>query len=298
MNPTPTHHLISRKALLGALGVLILFGLAVGASEYRSRTLVQEMASTTRGLTFRITDAENKNTELTSRITNIENLYISQQNKSAQLDEQIGKVNNTVNNLDRLSKTDPQLLSKYSKVYFLNENYTPAKLAFINTEYLSNPDRPLQIHSDVLPFLQKLMEASKYDKMNLRILSAYRSFKQQEQLKTSYKVTYGTTAANKFSADQGYSEHQLGTTLDFSTVLNGDNLNKFSSSPEYKWLIDNAYRYGFVLSYPPNNTYYQFEPWHWRFVGSDLAIKLHNENKYFYDLEQRDISTYLLYMFQ
>ena len=298
MNPSPTHHLISRRALLGTFGVLVLFGLAVGASEYRNHTLVAELASTTKSTSFRITDAENKNTELMSRLANIENLYINQQNKSAQLDELVGKVNNTVSTLDKLSKVDAQLLAKYSKVYFLNENYVPSKLSFINTEYLSNPSRPLQIHSDVLPSLQRMIEASKYDGLSLKILSAYRSFKQQEQLKTSYKVTYGTTAANKFSADQGYSEHQLGTTLDFTTAVNGENLNSFSSTPEYKWLTTNAYRYGFVLSYPPNNSYYQFEPWHWRFVGIDLASKLHNENKYFYDLEQRDINNYLVSLFE
>jgi LAS superfamily LD-carboxypeptidase LdcB len=298
MNPAPTHHIISRKAVLGVLGTFVLFALTIGYSEYKGHALVQEMASTTRSMSFRITDAENKNTELMSRLSQVENLYINQQSKSAQLDEQIGKVNNTVSTLDRLSKTDPQLLVKYSKVYFLNENYIPSKLSYINTEYLYNSSRPLQIHSDVLPFLQRMIEVAKYDQMNLRVLSAYRSFKQQEQLKTTYKVTYGSTAANTFSADQGYSEHQLGTTVDFSTSANGDNLNKFESSPEFTWLKNNAYRYGFILSYPPNNKYYVYEPWHWRFVGVDLAAKLHNEGKYFYDLDQRDISNYLVNMFQ
>lgn len=298
MNPTPTHHIISSKVLLSTFGVLILFGLAVGASEYRNQSLVREMASTTTSLSYRITDAENKNTELMARLTNVENLFINQQNKSAQLDEQIGKVNNTVNTLDKLSKTDPQLLAKYSKVYFLNENYIPAKLSFINTEYLSNPNNPIQLHSDVLPFLQKMIEDAKNNNLNLKVLSAYRSFSKQAQLKTSYKMTYGTTAANSFSADQGYSEHQLGTAIDFSTVKNGDDLNKFSSSPEYAWLLNNAFHYGFTLSYPPNNKYYIYEPWHWRFVGIDLATKLHNEGKYFYDLDQRDINNYLVSLFE
>lgn len=297
MNPSPSHHLISRKTLLGAFSILILFALAIGANEYRNRLIVQEMASSTRSLIFKITDAENKNTEIANRIANIENLFIEEQSKNAQLGEQIGKVNNTVITLDRLSKTDPQLLAKYSKVYFLNENYVPAKLSFINTEYLSNPDRPLQFQSDALPFLQKMIEFAKYENMNLKVLSAYRSFKQQEQLKSSYKVTYGSTAANSFSADQGYSEHQLGTTLDFTTVNNGDNLNKFESSPEFAWLVKNAYRYGFVLSYPPSNKFYVYEPWHWRFVGVDLAAKLRSEGKYFYDLDQRDINNYLVSLF-
>ena len=107
---------------------------------------------------------------------------------------------------------------------------------------------------------------------------------------------YGS-GANKFSADQGYSEHQLGTTVDFTTPDIGAGFSKFETTAAYTWLTDNAYKYGFALSYPKNNAYYQFEPWHWRFVGVELATKLHNDNMYFYDLNQRIIDTYLVYIF-
>ena len=50
------------------------------------------------------------------------------------------------------------------------------------------------------------------------------------------------------------------------------------------------YKYGFAISYPAGNAYYKFEPWHWRYVGVELAAKLHNEAKNFYDLDQRDIN--------
>ncbi|MEK7495870.1 MAG: D-alanyl-D-alanine carboxypeptidase family protein, partial [Patescibacteria group bacterium] len=63
------------------------------------------------------------------------------------------------------------------------------------------------------------------------------------------------------------------------------------------WLTENAYKYGFILSYPKQNTYYRFEPWHWRFVGVALATKLHDGNKYFYDLSQREIDQYLVSIF-
>ncbi|PJC82708.1 hypothetical protein CO006_02150, partial [Candidatus Roizmanbacteria bacterium CG_4_8_14_3_um_filter_35_14] len=60
---------------------------------------------------------------------------------------------------------------------------------------------------------------------------------------------------------------------------------------------ENAYKYGFILSYPKQNTYYQFEPWHWRFVGMTLATKLHDTNQYFYNLAQREIDLYLISIF-
>ena len=71
--------------------------------------------------------------------------------------------------------------------------------------------------------------------------------------------------------------------VDLTIPSIGTSLNNFEKSAAYTWLKNNAYRYGFILSYPPNNAYYQFEPWHWRFVGIALATRLHNENKNFYN---------------
>ena len=109
-------------------------------------------------------------------------------------------------------------------------------------------------------------------------------------------MSYGS-GANKFSADQGYSEHQLGTTIDFTTLKTRNNFSAFKSTDAYIWLTDNAYKYGFVLSYPETNGYYVFEPWHWRFVGVKLAKRLYDDKIYFYDLSQREIDEYLVSIF-
>jgi D-alanyl-D-alanine carboxypeptidase len=74
-------------------------------------------------------------------------------------------------------------------------------------------------------------------------------------------------------------------------------MNGFEKTEAYEWLQKNAYNYGFVISYTKNNTYYSFEPWHWRFVGKKLAKKLHKTNKYFYKMDQREIYNYLEYFF-
>ena len=94
-----------------------------------------------------------------------------------------------------------------------------------------------------------------------------------------------------------HSEHQLGTAVDFTTEKLGANFSAFGSDPAYKWLLENAHRYGFILSYPPNNSYYKFEAWHWRYVGVSLATNLHDDGKYFYDLDQREIDRYLVKLF-
>ena len=62
-------------------------------------------------------------------------------------------------------------------------------------------------------------------------------------------------------------------------------------------MVRNAYKYGFTLSYPEENGYYIFEPWHWRFVGTDLADDLRRDNAHFYDWEQRKIDEYLISIF-
>jgi len=85
--------------------------------------------------------------------------------------------------------------------------------------------------------------------------------------------------------------------VDFSTPEVKNTFLKFGTSTAYQWLLDNAYKSGFILSYPSHNIYYQFEPWHWRFVGVALATMLHAKNEYFYNLSQHDIDQYLISFF-
>ena len=77
----------------------------------------------------------------------------------------------------------------------------------------------------------------------------------------------------------------------------GANFTDFGDTKAYQWLLENAYKYGFILSYPEGNDYYQFEPWHFRFVGKSLAKRLHEEKQFFYDLSQRNIDAYLINIF-
>jgi zinc D-Ala-D-Ala carboxypeptidase len=134
------------------------------------------------------------------------------------------------------------------------------------------------------------------DGHNIRVLSAFRSFDEQAAVKNQHTFVYGS-GANAFSADQGYSEHQLGTTVDIVDTATGATSVSFATTNAYAWLQENAHQYGFVLSYPEGNQFYIFEPWHWRFVGRDLASDLHDDNKTFYDLDQRELDAYLVKIF-
>ena len=210
--------------------------------------------------------------------------------------EALDAMSSTLGLYQKLANTDRELLAKYSKVYFLNELYTPKYSITIPTIYTLEPQKEKMISVDVWPFLKKMLDDAQLANVDLKIISAFRSFDTQSTLKSGYKVTFGS-GASTFSADQGYSEHQLGTTVDFTTVKLGLDNTAFAKTASYTWLTENAYKYGFILSYPKGNTYYIFEPWHWRFVGKALALRLHDEKKNFYDMPQRDINEYLLTLF-
>lgn len=209
----------------------------------------------------------------------------------------VGKISGAVGTLEKLAKTDPELLQKYSKVFFLNEHFTPERMVEIDSAYAYSEQRVERVHQSVWPYLKKMIDAAKGSGQTLYIKSAFRSFEEQKNTKTSYSTTYGAGTANTFSADQGYSEHQLGTTVDFITTGLGGALDGFGETEEYGWLVKNAHKYGFTLSYPEGNSYYIYEPWHWRFVGVELATYLYNNKKNFYDLDQRTIDEYLVKIF-
>lgn len=270
-----------------------LFGYQYYRLNSKYESTKAELASTTATLTQQMQTLEELLSATKSENTGLQNALQNEQIRNNSYEQQIQTISSTVGHLYKLSQTDRELLQKYSNIYFLNENYVPSALSDIDISLLQRKEKAEKIHSTIKPYLEAMIRDAHAQHIPLTVLSAYRSFDTQTTLKTGYKIQYGTTAANKFSADQGYSEHQLGSTVDFTTPTNGEMLSKFESSPAYTWLLENAHRYGFTLSYPKGNKFYQFEPWHWRFIGVDLATKLYTEKKYFYDIDQREINTYL-----
>ena len=116
-------------------------------------------------------------------------------------------------------------------------------------------------------YCNKLNDALK-NGFQLYIFSSYRDYNKQ------YHLYYNVNNQNdEYVARPGFSEHQSGYALDISTLYHGLT-NNFQYSDEYKWLIENSYKYGFILRYPEekeNITGYKYEPWHFRFVGEDIA---------------------------
>ncbi|MBI5138581.1 MAG: M15 family metallopeptidase [Candidatus Vogelbacteria bacterium] len=234
---------------------------------------------------------------LSNSLTNTQQNIDAVTTKVGGIEQTVGTVTGTVGSLQKLAKIDPELLKKYSKIFFMSENYTPAHIYTIPDEYVYSSKHSEQFVAEAWPFLKAMLDAAKADNVSLLIKSGYRSFAEQQTLKSRYTVVYGAGTANSFSAEQGYSEHQLGTTVDVITSGIAGNLDKFDGTKAYEWMKNNAYKFGFEQSYPKGNNYYVYEPWHWRFVGVKLATDLHNRNMNFYSMDQRDIDNYLINIF-
>jgi len=127
--------------------------------------------------------------------------------------------------------------------------------------------------------LQDMFVAAKTSGHDLMIGSGFRSAQLQATYYNNFVSTRGQDYADKVSARPGTSEHQLGLAVDLSYVDRRCYLSScFADTPAGKWLAENAHEYGFILRYPKNKTDmtgYQFEPWHFRFVGKDLASALY-----------------------
>jgi len=114
---------------------------------------------------------------------------------------------------------------------------------------------------------------------SLMVGSAYRSAPYQDMLFKTYVAQSGYELADKYSAHPGFSEHQTGLAVDLSTTSQQCFLSEcFIDTEDGQWLADNAYKYGFTLRYLKGKeaiTGYNFEPWHYRYVGVSLATALH-----------------------
>ena len=291
----------NKKILLITGGLILVCGIVYGG--YFGYTTHKELVDTknilrvnTESSIEQITLLQESIATLTKENENLNGVLTEEQKKNLALEKAKRRDEKKIDTLEKLTTLDPELLKKYSKVFFLSENYAPPELEEIKTEYRITAEKDLKVLKEVEPFLHDLLEDAHEDGIDLKVISAYRSFEEQTQLKSAYAITYGS-GANKFSADQGYSEHQLGTTFDFGTPEVPGAYLSFEKTEAFTWLIDNAHKYGFIMSYPKGNSYYVYEPWHWRFVGKELADDLYDENKKFYELDQREIDEYLLEIF-
>lgn len=189
-------------------------------------------------------------------------------------------------------KTEPgagsaaSLDTKYSKLLLVNgnnplpENYDyGGNLTTMPQEYIKGS--LTQIDKDVWPYLKAMLDDARAEGIDIGVWSPYRSYESQEQLYNAQVQREMNKGLDRAAAEKeaatvvarpGTSEHHTGLALDINSVQ-----DSFKTTDAYKWLIENAEDYGFILRYAGDKqeiTGVISEPWHWRFVGIDTAREI------------------------
>lgn len=162
----------------------------------------------------------------------------------------------------------------------LPENYVPEDLVTLSElpTVLLNPEVN-QLRSAACQALKELFTAAEEEGYELHARSGYRSYYTQASLYSSYVDNYGRAAADMYSAKPGRSEHQTGLSIDITCqALNYKLDTTFAETEEGKWVAENAHTYGYIIRYPKGKeeiTGYAYEPWHIRYLGTELAEKIY-----------------------
>ena len=164
-----------------------------------------------------------------------------------------------------------------NKYYKLEEDFS---LDLVTMEDNYTKVKGAKLNKEAYKAFKQLSDAAKLENLSILNQSAYRSYDRQMTIYNNYLKTYGLEWTNKWSAKPGHSEHQTGLSLDILTK-DIQNLDEFENTKEFIWMKENAYKFGFILRYPKDGTIktgYGYEPWHYRYVGIDVAKKIHDEN--------------------
>jgi zinc D-Ala-D-Ala carboxypeptidase len=158
----------------------------------------------------------------------------------------------------------------------LGPDYKPPDLVSVRDGGVAGGGYVRQV---VIKDLRAMAEAAEANGTPLVAWSPYRGYRQQKALFRDYAAGYGFKDAIKFSARPGHSEHQLGLTIDFVAVGDTGLTSNWEVTPTGGWMAENAWEYGWLMSYPKGKrklTCYSYEPWHYRYVGRELAGEIHD----------------------
>ncbi len=157
-----------------------------------------------------------------------------------------------------------------NKTYALPQDFIP-----------TNPDQPVNsdrsttcLDKTLMSAWNKMLKDATANGLNIYISSGYRSYNYQVNVYNRYVQSDGAAKADTYSSRPGNSEHQTGLCFDLNTIE-----DSFQYTSEGKWVNDNCYKYGFCIRFPKGKdsyTGYQYESWHLRYVGVELATKLYN----------------------
>ncbi|MDC7224345.1 MAG: M15 family metallopeptidase [Spirochaetales bacterium] len=183
---------------------------------------------------------------------------------------------------EKMLSQEENLFILVDKQHPLESSYIPADLINMDDISILRKNKSgMQLRGIALPDLLEMNEAARAEGLELLHSSCYRSYVQQVRTYNYWVGQLGQEEADKVSAHPGKSQHQLGLALDFGSID-----ESYEFTPEGAWQLENAWKYGWSLSYPKGQeelTGYSYECWHYRYIGKDAALMEHN---YFQGLQQ------------
>ncbi len=183
--------------------------------------------------------------------------------------------------MDKADYEDAVLVDDFSidmlinKHRYLSEDFVPTGLSKIDEKYTS--EKGMKASRVAINAFVQMSKAAEKEDYELVINSAYRSYQDQVDISDTYLELYGQSYVDRFVAKPGFSEHQTGLCFDIGSRKS----NVFANSKEYQWMLDNAYKYGFILRFPKKYediTGFRNEPWHYRYVGKKIAKYIHEND--------------------
>ena len=169
-----------------------------------------------------------------------------------------------------------------NKEYSLSSKYIPYMVEPEVEIYHKDINERRYLQPIAATALEEMFAAAEEDGHHLVLRCGFRSYNLQRSIYSWNLKTYGYYEVSRYHAVEGTSEHQTGLAVDLCCEATGYKNNfDFLKTPEYAWLLENAHLYGWILRYPEGKeeiTGYNFEPWHFRYVGVELATYLKEQN--------------------
>jgi len=159
-----------------------------------------------------------------------------------------------------------------NKSYSLSEEYQGYNGGYDDFK----PEVPTGLFPEVVESFNQLQSDAENEGLNVYIASGYRSYYYQEKVYNSYCEVDAPEVVDTYSARPGYSEHQSGYAFDLNSID-----DSFADTPEGQWVAENCYKYGFIVRFPEGKediTGYQYESWHLRYVGVEVATYMYENN--------------------
>ena len=185
----------------------------------------------------------------------------------------------------RVLDQPPELFVLVDKSHPLPSNYVPPDLVALKEYRLVTTWPHITLRKAIMPAVLEMASAARADEITLTLSSGYRSFEYQQGVYNEEVRLYGRETADRESAHPGFSQHQLGTAMDFGSISDA-----FGSTAQGRWVAEHAWEYGFSLSYPKGYeevTGYRHESWHYRYITKEGTLA---QREFFGDVQQYFLS--------